>query len=203
LEVVTGISEKKNIILLILLSLWCGTVWAQEQPADTVSVKQAVHSPRKAAIYSAVLPGLGQAYNKKYWKVPLVYVGFGTLGYFIDWNNDRYDLSKRAYRDLTDNDPNTTAYLQLKNIQYYDLDNPTSVANLKQALVRSQDYFRRNRDLLIITTAAFWGLNVIDASVDAHFFGWDISDDLTLNWQPSLQQFQNQNIFCLNCRITF
>lgn len=161
------------------------------------------HSPRKAAIYSAILPGLGQAYNKKYWKIPLVYGGFAAFGYFIGWNNNNYQISKNAYRDLTDSDDSTTSYMNLKQIIYYNLDNPSDVERLKYGLLRRQDYFRRNRDLLVILTVGFYGLNIIDASVDAHFFNWDISDDLTLRWQPTIDQWHNKNIFALNCTIRF
>ena len=217
----------------LLIVVATGEVVAQELPADTLILEntlstdtttviqeieptagtdpgtevqkpeEEVHSPRKAALYSAMLPGLGQAYNKKYWKIPLVYGGFATIGYFIGWNNSNYKTSKNAYSDLTDNDPNTTSYMKLKYIEYYNLENPSEVENLKRGLVRRQDYFRRNRDLLVILTAAFYGLNIIDDSVDAHFFNWDISDDLTMNLKPSLDQFKNQNLFSLNCTIRF
>ncbi len=169
----------------------------EEVPAEEL------HSARKAAIYSALLPGLGQAYNRKYWKIPLVYGGFAAFGYFIRMNHDSYNIRKNAYLDLSDNNPETTSYMKLPQIIYYNLDNPGEVANLKQGLLRSQDYFRRNRDLLVILTVAFYGLNIIDASVDAHFFNWDISDDLALNMQPSVWQHHQQNIFSLNCTIRF
>ncbi len=161
------------------------------------------HSPRKASLYSAILPGMGQAYNRKYWKIPLIYAGFGAFGYFIGWNNRNYTTSRQAYKDLTDKDPLTESYKNLKQIIYFDLNNPSSVANLKQGLISSQDYYRRNRDLLVIITAAFYGLNIIDASVDAHFFNWDISDDLSFRWEPSLFRLSDKNIFSLNCGIHF
>jgi len=222
-------SLRKILILTgsLLIVMATGKVVAQELPADTLRLEQElpadtisiiqemdtlgvteiqaapkkpeeeIHSPRKAALYSAMLP------NKKYWKIPLVYGGFATIGYFIGWNNTNYRTSKNAYSDLTDDDPNTTSYMKLKYIEYYNLENPSEVENLKRGLVRRQDYFRRNRDLLVILTAAFYGLNIIDASVDAHFFNWDISDDLTMNLKPSLDQFKNQNLFSLNCTIRF
>ncbi len=177
--------------------------------AKTAEAKQAekiaepVHSPRKASLYSAVLPGLGQAYNKKYWKIPLIYGGFGAFGYFIGWNNKNYNIAKQAYKDLTDDDPATDSYMDLKQIVYYDLNNSSDVSNLKQGLTSSQDYYRRNRDLLIIITCAFYGLNIIDASVDAHFFKFDISDDLTLDVEPVIQEARNQHIFSLNCTFNF
>jgi hypothetical protein len=125
------------------------------------------------------------------------------LGYFIGWNNKNFNVAKKAYTDLTDTIPGTDSYLKLKQIIYYDLNKPSDVATLKQGLTSSQDYFRRNRDLLIIVTAAFYGLNIIDASVDAHFFNFDISDDLTFHWEPVIRQSNNQNIFCVNCSIKF
>ncbi len=192
--------------------LLTGIVVAAELPGDTISsapvekkdtATEIVHSPRKAAIYSAILPGMGQAYNRKYWKIPLIYSGFGAFGYFIGWNNKNFNISRKAYSDLTDNDPETDSYMRLKQIIYYNLDNPSSVANLKQGLLSSQDYYRRNRDLLIIITAAFYGLNIIDASVDAHFFNFNLNDDLTMNVRPIVHQEKQQPIFCLNCTFNF
>lgn len=186
---------------------------AQEVVADSlihedqvITEKQAeVHSPRKATVYSAILPGLGQAYNKKYWKIPLVYIGFGTIGYFIDWNNDNYQLFKMGYKHLTDNDPDTQDYLKIEAVRRnnYDLNNPNQFNNLKTAISRQQDYYRRNRDLLVISFIGFYGINILDASVDAHFKDFDISDDLTLNWQPFLLQIDNDIVYCINFRFNF
>jgi hypothetical protein len=210
-----------SVVLLMSHSAFAG-----ENPSDTIRIEKPktvlpkdslsgqvaktenkialpIHSPKKAALYSAILPGLGQAYNKKYWKIPIVYGGFAALGYFIRWNNKEYSTAKQAYMDLTDKDPDTKSYMNLKQIGYYDLNNPTDVANLKTGLTSSQDYYRRNRDLLIIVTVAFYGLNIIDASVDGHFFNFDISDDLTMKVRPAMLQQKNQNIFCLNCTFNF
>lgn len=162
-----------------------------------------IHSPKKATIYSAILPGLGQAYNKKYWKIPIIYAGFGTIGYFIDWNNDNYQFNKKAYQHLTDDDENTNDFMEIEAVQYYDLNNPTSFANFRDGLLKRQDYYRRNRDLLFISIIGFYGLNIIDASVDAHLFNFDISDDLTFNWQPSVQYSGKQLVHCINCSFNF
>ena len=210
--------KNKYLILLAVIHLLLPafSLNGQEIPADTVSAasglplqqeeeaeEEEVHSPKKAAIYSAVLPGLGQAYNRKYWKIPLVYGGFAAFGYFIGFNNKNYLVSKNAYSDLSDDDPSTDSYMQLEQIIYYNLNNPSEVENLKRGLLRRQDYYRRNRDLLVILTIGFYGLNIIDASVDAHFFNWDISDDLALQWQPTLNQINNKNFLALNCTIRF
>ncbi len=204
---------RKNILLKSLLFLCLLLVGvnlqAQIVDADTTRViknedaQEEVHSPRKATLYSAILPGLGQAYNKKYWKVPLVYIGFGTIGYFIGWNNDHYKTTRQAYRDLTDNDDDTKSYENLKAFQYYDLNDATSKANFVSGLNDQQEYYRRNRDLLVISMVAFYGLNIIDASVDAHLFNFDMSDDLTLNWQPSVRTFKREPIYCINLTFNF
>ena len=167
--------------------------------------EEGVHSPRKAAIYSAILPGLGQAYNKKYWKIPLVYIGFGAIGYFIDWNNDNYQLIRKGYRHWTDGNDETTGYLDIESIRKmnYNINDPRDYEHVKDALQKQQDYYRRNRDLLIISFVGFYGLNIIDASVDAHLFNFDISDDLTFDWQPSMLNINNNFVYCVNCKINF
>ena len=198
----------RNSLFVLLLLISCN-IFGQGLEVDTTKITKVapdaekVHSPKKATIYSAVLPGLGQAYNKKYWKIPIIYVGFGTIGYFISWNNGFYSTYKLAYSDLTDDDPDTDSYLDLEATQYYDLDDPTDFNNFKSGLSKQQDYYRRNRDLLIIGMVAFYGLNIIDASVDAHLFDFDISEDLTLNWQPAVKTFEKQLVYGVNCTFNF
>jgi hypothetical protein len=197
-------------MLIVVQGFMVSGLHAQIVDADTVAViepesvdQEEVHSPRKATFYSAVLPGLGQAYNKKYWKIPLIYIGFGAIGYFINWNNDNYQFNKKAYQHLTDDDPDTNIFSEIEAVKYYDLDNPTHFNNFRDGLVKRQDFYRRNRDLLVISFIGFYGLNIIDASVDAHLFNFDISDDLTLNWQPSMLNIDNQFLYCINCTIRF
>ena len=167
--------------------------------------EEGVHSPRKAAIYSAILPGLGQAYNKKYWKIPLVYIGFGAIGYFIDWNNDNYQLMLKGYRHWTDGNDETTGYLEIESISKmkYDINDPKDYEHVKTGLQKQQDYYRRNRDLLIISFVGFYGLNIIDASVDAHLFNFDIGDDLTFKWEPSMQNVNDNLVYCFNLKFNF
>ncbi len=182
---------------------------AQIFSSDSTIVKELpenaeeIHSPKKAAIYSAVLPGWGQAYNKKYWKIPLIYAGFGTIGYFIGWNNKNYKTLKLAYGDLTDGDDSTNSYLDLDAAKYYDLDNPDELNKFKNGLNKQQNYYRRNRDLLIISIVGFYGLNIIDASVDAHLFDFDISEDLSFNWEPSMRNVDDQLVYGVNCTFKF
>jgi hypothetical protein len=137
-------------------------------PADTIA-----HSPKKAALYSAFLPGLGQVYNKKYWKVPIIYAGIGGLGYFIgsaqsELNSRRNEL---VYRVNNRGERNNREFF------YYD----------DQQLISTADEFRKMRDMLVIGTFGFYLLQIIDASVDAHLFTFDVSEDLSLNIQPDLK----------------
>jgi hypothetical protein len=198
----------RNIIFVLLVLISCN-LYGQGLEVDTTQITEVpvdaekIHSPKKATIYSAILPGLGQAYNKKYWKIPIIYAGFGTIGYFIGWNNGFYNTYKLAYTDLTDKDPDTDSYLNLDATKYYDLDNSTDFNNFKSGLSKQSAYYRRNRDLLVISMVGFYGLNLIDASVDAHLFDFDISEDLTLNWQPAVKTFEKQLVYGVYCTFNF
>lgn len=196
-------------ILLIILPLFLGlNLEAQTLDIDSTRIEVVdedatkVHSPKKATILSAILPGAGQAYNKKYWKIPVIYAGFGTIGYFIHWNNDNYKVMKVAYTDLTTGDPNEGSHVDLFPPSY-DFSDATTYNNAKTALSKQQSYYRRNRDLLIISMVGFYGLNIIDASVDAHLFDFDISEDLTFNWQPTMYRHNFDNIYGVSCTFTF
>ncbi len=146
---------------------------------DTVAVAEPdtatkqVHSPKKATYYSMALPGLGQAYNKKYWKIPIIYAGFGTLAYFIKRNTDDYRTFKAAYtyvlEEQTGEPPN-------EMVARYDSD--------IEKLRTIKDYYRRNLELSYILTGALYILQVLDATVDAHFINFDVSEDLTLEVGP-------------------
>lgn len=131
------------------------------------------HSPGRAALYSAVLPGLGQAYNGKYWKIPLVYAALGTSGYFIYYWDSFYIELRDAYIARTDLDSLTT------DTQYAYI---TSDATLLQFV----DQTKRYTDLLVIVTGAIYVLNIIDAVVDAHLYDFNVADDLSLHVEPYL-----------------
>jgi hypothetical protein len=192
---------------MVFLLASCLPVVAQEADNDTIP-PEVLHSPKKASIYSAVLPGLGQAYNKKYWKIPIIYGGFGAFIYYIGWNNEWYKLFKNAYKDLSteenlDSDAFIKKYHRLPYLSTIDYTNSVEKTYAEEYLTDYQEYFRRNRDLLIICTTAFYVLNIIDASVDAHLYKFDISDNLSLNWRPTVTSFDNQRILCLNCSLSF
>jgi hypothetical protein len=161
---------------------------AQTLPEVKDSIQKAIekpvkiHSPGKATMYSAVLPGLGQIYNKKYYKVPIIYGGFVGLGYLINHYNQRYYNFKQAYYDLTDQNPLTKSYET--TYPYYDYSKTSAYQTYSESFIPEIDRTRRKRDLFIIATVGFYLLNVLDANVDAHFIDFDISEDLTFNFEP-------------------
>lgn len=148
---------------------------------DSLVIKK--HSPRKATYLSLVFPGLGQAYNHRYWKMPIVYAGFGTMGYFFKTNHSEYIKFRNAYNFVTtpgnENAPPVNDY-----VTRYKRD-----ATLLQS---GRDFYRRNLELTYIITGVWYVIVAIDAQVDAQFFNFDVSDDLSLNIKPFVQQ---QSIF--------
>ena len=124
--------------------------------------------PSKAAFYSAIVPGLGQAYNKKYWKIPIVYGAIGTSMYFYLDNNKKYHSYRDAYKQRLQGLPD----------QYEYLDN--------DRLIRAQRFYQRNRDLSLLVTLGFYVLNIVDANVDAHLLQFNVNDNLSI--LPDLQQ---------------
>lgn len=132
---------------------------------DTLPTKKTeinVLAPSKAAFYSAVFPGMGQVYNKKYWKVPLVYGALGTTIYFYISNNKKYNQYRNAYKNRLEGIPDDYSYL----------DN--------SRLISAQKFYQKNRDLSALLTGLFYILNIVDANVDAHLMQFNVNDNLTL-----------------------
>ncbi len=130
------------------------------------------HKPLYAALFSMALPGLGQAYNRKYWKIPIIYAGIGGFSYGIYALSKDFTGYRNAYRLQVDEDPNTYG-------SYKGVDD-------KATLQTYRDYYKRNLDLVCIFTGVWYALNIIDAAVDAHLFEWNMKDDIHLSWQPSV-----------------
>lgn len=149
---------------------------------ETASIeKRAINplAPSKAAFYSAVLPGLGQVYNKRYWKVPLVYGAIGGGIYAYSFNNSEYnrfrDAFKRRRAGFTDD-------------EFYDINNDQQGPDISDtALQDAQERFQRDRDLWLLLTIAFYALNIIDANVDAHLKQYNVSEDLAMDIKPFLE----------------
>jgi len=164
----------KQALLFLVLVGTCSFGFSQNDSTaavepDTVTK---VHSPKKAVTYSALLPGLGQVYNKKYWKVPLIYGLGGTATYFIFSNRRNYQDFKSAYITRIDGDSTTID-------NYVDIYTDANLFTL-------QDTYRRYMEISYIAVAVVYVLQLVDASVDAHLFSFDVSPDLSLNFQPTL-----------------
>lgn len=148
------------------------------------TVYDSTYNPNKAVIRSLILPGWGQATNKKYWKIPLVYGALGTTGYLFARNIKQYREARQAYILATDRDPNNDN--QIKQPYFSVKDQPDRIRVFRNAV-------RQNIDYCVIFFIAFWGLNVADAAVDAHLKTFDVSDDLSLNIKAGYSPIANTN----------
>lgn len=141
------------------------------------------HVPRKATIRSAIIPGWGQAYNKKYWKIPIVYTAIGIpVGTFI-YNRTWYNRTREAARMLSATPIDTANYRNRVNEKLWVFfSQPGSTASL----LNYRNEFRRNMDYSVLFVLLAWGLNVVDATVDGHLREFDVSDDLSFHVKPSI-----------------
>ena len=146
-------------ILIVLLWSACTIVSAQETENKI---------PKKAGLYSAILPGAGQVYTKQYWKIPIIYAGLITSAYYIKKNNDSYQLYKNTYLNRLNGSNSDEFYGQYSNADLEILSN----------------HYRRNREISILCFFGAYILNIVDASVSAHLFDYDVSNDLSLHIQP-------------------
>jgi len=156
--------------------------------SDT-TVKKKYYSPKVAAIRSAILPGLGQIYNKKYWKLPIVYGALGTTGAVFVYNLKNYKDLRFAYAAkykaaLPPPQRDSTDYRKIK---------PELLPLSQESLRFNRDQFRRNLDYSVLVFLLLWGVNVIDASVDAHLKSFDVSPDLSLQIRPGRSEMAGTN----------
>jgi len=176
--------QNKFYFLLLLIGIMPFCTFAQEETNESegviddknIIVQDTTASkpidpltPSKAAFYSAILPGLGQAYNKKYWKIPIVYGALATGIYFYVDNNKEYkryrDAYKRRLAGFTDD-------------EFYGTGTTPQISN--DALIRAQRTLRRNKEISLLVTIGIYALNIIDANVDAHLLQYNIDDNLAL-----------------------
>ena len=162
--------NKISFIVLCLFTLGTTSVFSQKKTDTALIAKDTLKSkdidpltPAKAAFYSAILPGLGQAYNKKYWKIPIVYGAIGVSMYYYIDSNQKYhqyrDAYKRRLEGYTDDE-----------FSYYDNDR----------LISAQKFYQRNRDLSALFVVGFYVLNIVDANVDAALIQFNVNDNLTV-----------------------
>ncbi len=186
----------KNHIFILILTflLWSNLFFAQDSNNKSVVVNDSIKSkksddinplaPSKAAFLSAILPGLGQAYNKKYWKIPIVYGALGTAVYFYIDSNNKYNLFRNAYKQRLAGQT-TDAFTFLSN----------------DRLISGQKFYQRNRDLSTIFIVVVYMLNVVDANVDAHLLQYNVNDKLSLSPDILNNDFNNQKNIGLSFRI--
>jgi hypothetical protein len=148
-------------------------------------------SPARAAFYSAVLPGLGQAYNKKYWKIPIVYAAIGTGVYFVVDNQQEYLRYQEAYKLRISGRPD-------------EFDGTGDNPNISEdGLIRAQEVLKRNRDLAIFITIGLYALNIIEANVDAHLDDRAFSRNLSVRPTLELDPIGNQTVAGINLKFDF
>lgn len=155
-----------------------------------------------------ILPGAGQIYNRKYWKLPFIYGGFVGCTYAITWNNQMYHDYSQAYMDIMDDDPNTQSYNQFLHLGAQI--NESNIERYKEIFRKRKDKYRRWRDLGTFVMIGIYAFSVIDAYVDASLSEFDISDDLSLRIEPTMLNNGNKTANPLrsgslgvSCSLTF
>lgn len=192
---------KRNFLITILL---CGLLslngFAQEQELDTLNEPAANETsvmqpddeydpltPSKAAFYSAVLPGLGQAYNQSYWKIPIVYGGIGTGIYFYIRNDHEFQSYRKAYK---------------RRLAGFEDDEYQGQIS-DDGLVRAQKLFRKNKEISIFVTILIYALNIIDANVEAHLRQFNVSDNLALKPDYEYDEFTGRSNYGISLNFKF
>jgi hypothetical protein len=157
----------------------------------------------RAVWLSALCPGLGQIYNRRYWKLPIVEGGFTGLIYATTWNSRMFTDYQQAYLDVTDTDPNTKSYMDF--FPPYYTEDMIDQAWLKNVLKTRKDAYRHYRDYCIVGMVALYLVCIIDAYVDAEMYHFDISTELAMNVKPALipTSLTQQPALGLQCAITF
>lgn len=170
---------------------------------------QWIPNPKKAMWLAIAFPGAGQIYNRKYWKLPLIYGGFVGCIYALTWNGSMYRDYSQAYMDITDNDPNTKSY---ENFLPTGYDVNARLEYLQSLFRRKKNYFRRYRDLSLFCMIGVYLLSIVDAYVDAELSSFDISRDLTMKVHPAIindyrrgtkGSGMNGNSYGLQCSLKF
>jgi hypothetical protein len=200
-----------KIIFLILVNLCC--LLQSNSAQDTISVarhskRTFIAEPFRATMLAIALPGFGQIYNRKYWKVPFVYAGFGGVLYAIRFNSREYNTWMKGYQDFTDNIPATNSFLKLfrSNVDpatYDPVKEPSNYAWYKENMLREVDYYKKYRDLSYIGIAAWYLYTILDANVDASLYNFDISKDLNMTLEPVMLPLSGQAGVGLSLKLTF
>lgn len=189
------------VIIVIFISCLVYNGWSQEiteveEVATLTNVTSSDYkpmdplAPSRAAFYSAIVPGLGQVFNKKYWKLPLVYAGVGAPIYFYVDNDNKYRDYRNEYKK------------RLRGI--YDPEDPIFGKLDNERVAQGQQFYQRNRDLSLVVAIGFYILNVVDANIDAHLMQFNVNDKLTI--QPAMEYNPrdiNQYQYAINIQYSF
>ncbi len=175
-------NDSLNAITSDSLSIVVDTTVVHKEIVDKWSTWRP--DPKRALWLALVIPGGGQIYNRKYWKLPIVYGGFIGCLYAMNWNNTMYKDYSQALIDLVDNDPGTQSYNQFLHLGTQIT--PANASRYEDIFKKRKDKFRRWRDLSFFVMVGVYALSVIDAYVDAELSVFDISDDLSLRVEPTI-----------------
>ena len=174
------------------------------KPTAPAIKKPFIPDPKRALWLAAVLPGAGQIYNRKYWKLPIFYGGFLGCTYAFMWNQQMYRDYSQAYLDIMDDDPNTSSYLDMLPPRY---DITGREERFKTIFKNRKNYYRRYRDLSAFAFVGVYLLSIVDAYVDAQLSVFDISPDLSMHLEPAVIPQQglqrNATAYGLGCSINF
>ena len=186
--------QKITIFTILLLLCFQQNTTAQDTLSVIKPAKDAFSAdPQRATMLALTFPGFGQIYNRKYWKIPLVYAGFGGLAYAISYNSSLYNTYMKAYQDFIDDIPETDSYLNILSfaepedydpVLYPDSYDESAAAWYRERMLKQVDYNKKNRDLSYIGVALWYIITVLDANVDASLFNYDISDNLEFTVAP-------------------
>lgn len=191
---------KRSVFITILLLFWGTTsILAQEQDSVTVSTEQVLRgtdeefrpydplAPARAAFYSAVLPGLGQAYNGRYWKIPIVYAALGVGTYFYISNDNEYHRYRDAYRIRLAGGTND---------EFSDENGAPLISD--SGLQDAQEFYQRNKEVSLLVLIGLYALNIIDANVDAHLQQFNVSENLAVKPAYNFNTFTGKTDFGLS-----
>lgn len=178
---------------------------AKTEGDNAIQKQKWIPDPKKALWLAIAIPGGGQIYNRKYWKLPLIYGGFIGCFYAISWNNTMYHDYAQAYIDITDSNPDTKSFYNFLPPTY---DVNANLERLQNLFKKKKDYYRRYRDLSIFCAIGVYALSVIDAYVDAELSSFDISRDLSMKIKPSVLSERamttgSSNSYGIKCAIAF
>ena len=189
---------KHYLILIFIAYSWLSFAQIAKESDTLIEQKEIVNykidplAPARAAFYSSIIPGLGQAKNKKYWKIPIIYAALGTGLYFYTDNNKVYKRYRNAYK---------SRLAGFIDDEFYGLGTTPILSN--EALIRAQQTLRRNKELSLLITIGLYALNILEANVDAHLLQYNVDNNLAIKPYLEFETPENSAQFGLTLNINF